>query len=115
MFQIYATDLVIDPVLTFAADTSRRRRDALRGDALRGNTLTLDGRPEARRRRATEDKSSKSLLKALVLMQVFNGNQGSDINSILPLLLIQDQEDNTLLTLIIAMQSGQMNSQTGES
>lgn len=110
MFQIYATDLVIDPVLTFAADTSRRRRDALRG-----NTLTLDGRPEARRRRATEDKSSKSLLKALVLMQVFNGNQGSDINSILPLLLIQDQEDNTLLTLIIAMQSGQMNSQTGES
>ena len=46
-------------------------------------------------------------------MQIFNGNQGNDFNSILPLILIQDQEDDTLLTLIIAMQAGGLNNQQG--
>lgn len=47
-------------------------------------------------------------------MQIFNGNQGNDFNSILPLLLIQDEEDDTLLTLIIAMQAGGLNNQQGK-
>lgn len=47
-------------------------------------------------------------------MQIFNGNQGNDLNSILPLLLIKDKEDDTLLTLIIAMQAGGLNNQQGK-
>ena len=72
-----------------------------------------------RRKRETEESTLNEKLKMLILMQAMSdGNNGLDINSIMPYLMMNyeteaNDEDNLLLMVLMNLISGEMDSKDG--
>ena len=78
--------------------------------------LRNDGKEHDRRKRETAEPSINEGLKILILTQTMSeGNNGLDINFIMPYLLLNDarDEDNLLLMILMNAISGELDSEDG--